>query len=222
MAFGKWLAGGLIGGILGAVVWVAIGYYLNAEVGYVAWGIGLLVGLGVRFAAASDGIDPSPMQGVLAAVIALAAILGAKYVVIDFAVNDALGGAMMEFDTNLDSSDMVLGIADEIIEEKEAAGQNVKWPPGMSYEEATSEEDYPKDIWASAEKKWSALSDEEKESQIAERQQSLKELQALIGEQLSGEAKKQAFMDSFTPFDLLWFGLALYTAFNVGYGNEDD
>ena len=48
MVFLRWLIGGLLGAFIGSIVWVAIGYALNAEVGYVAWAIGLVCGLGVQ------------------------------------------------------------------------------------------------------------------------------------------------------------------------------
>lgn len=43
--------GGIIAGLIGAAIWTAIGYFLEAEVGYVAWGIGFHVGIGVAIGA---------------------------------------------------------------------------------------------------------------------------------------------------------------------------
>ena len=51
MSFLKWLAAGFIGAAIGGAVWVGVGYFAEAEVGYIAWGIGLLAGIGVRVAA---------------------------------------------------------------------------------------------------------------------------------------------------------------------------
>jgi len=39
---------------------------------------------------------------------------------------------------------------------------------------------------------------------------------------ISGSIKDEAFEDSFDIFNLLWFGLAAFTAFRIaGSGNED-
>ena len=222
MAFGKWLVGGLIGGLIGAAIWVAIGYFAKAEVGYVAWGIGLLVGLGVRFAAASDDQDPSPAQGILAAVLALVTILGAKYVVVELLVNDAMATEMTALDVQFDENDMIVGYADEIVAAKSEAGEQLQWPEGKDVDVAEAESDYPPGIWPQAEEKWNALSEEEQKAKIEQESEALRALADALGDAFAGEATKEAFMDSFTPFDLLWFGLALYTAFSVGYGNEDD
>lgn len=221
MAFGRWLIGGLIGGLVGAAVWVAIGYYANAEVGYVAWGIGLLVGLGVRFAAASDGEEPSPVQGVLAAGIALVAILGAKYLVVDLLVNDVLDGDMALMADDVGANDMIVTYADVIVDEKVEAGEALKWPEGKSVEVAEAESDYPPGIWRQAEQRWNALGEEEQQAKIEQRKKELSEFGELLGDAFAREAKKQAFFASFTPFDLLWFGLALFTAFSVANGDEE-
>lgn len=36
MDFIKWFVGGLIGAAIGGAVWIAVGYFLEAEVGYIA------------------------------------------------------------------------------------------------------------------------------------------------------------------------------------------
>jgi hypothetical protein len=115
-----------------------------------------------------------------------------------------------------------VGFADEIVSERIDAGKTVKWPPGMTFDDAVNQEDYPAEIWKKAEKQWSSLTEEQKQAKIDEQNESIAELQEMFAGDFAGEAKKQAFMASFTPFDFLWFGLALYTAFNVGYGSEDE
>ncbi|XZE54106.1 hypothetical protein SH139x_000054 [Planctomycetaceae bacterium SH139] len=90
MAIGKWLMGGFAGAAIGAIIWILVSYYLNAEVGYVAVAIGFLAGLGVRLASRYDGTPPTTTQAVLAALIALITLLAAKYLVISLKVDEAI------------------------------------------------------------------------------------------------------------------------------------
>lgn len=75
---------GFIGGIIGAVIWGAIAYFAHSEVGYVAWGIGGLVGLCVRGGA--EELDDG-FAGLIAAVISVVSILAGKGLAAIFMVN---------------------------------------------------------------------------------------------------------------------------------------
>jgi hypothetical protein len=74
LALIRWLIGGLIGGAIGGFVWALISYLTNYEVGWIAWGVGFLVGLGVRFADHLGDGEEGLLQGVTAAVMAIGAI----------------------------------------------------------------------------------------------------------------------------------------------------
>ena len=93
MALAKWLMGGLAGAAVGAVIWILVSYYLNAEVGYVAWGIGILTGLGVRLASRYDDTPPSGIESIVAATIALLTLLAAKFLVISIQIDEMVAGA---------------------------------------------------------------------------------------------------------------------------------
>ncbi len=123
MDFLKWLIGGVVGAAIGGAIWVAVGYFLNAEVGYIAWGIGLLAGIGVRVVA---GNDEGMMCGVAGVLAAVAIILGAKYMVVSLMMNDALGEVAVgggEF--ALTDEDMIASIATEIATEQESQGKSL-------------------------------------------------------------------------------------------------
>jgi hypothetical protein len=64
-----------IGGSIGAVIWGAIAYFAHAEVGYVAWGVGGLVGFCVRMGA---GDMDEGIAGFIAAGGAVVSILAGK------------------------------------------------------------------------------------------------------------------------------------------------
>lgn len=67
------IIGAIVGGLAGALVWGAIAKFLQIEVGYVAWGVGLAVGF-LSYAFGCRGIA----NGVLCAFIALASIYAGK------------------------------------------------------------------------------------------------------------------------------------------------
>lgn len=214
MVFVRWLIGGLIGAAIGAVVWVSIGYALNAEVGYVAWGIGFLCGLGVQLVGGEhDGYVP----GFVALLCAALSILVSKYLVISILISSAMGDAP---GIDLGPENMIAFFSEQIIAEKESSGKKVKLPPAYEDEDAPVQQRFPKAIWRDAKKKWDELAPNEQTAMIEEREQIFNDAMEEIG----GVMKQQAFMESFNAFDLLWFGLAAFTAFRVGSGlaGEDD
>jgi hypothetical protein len=75
------LVGAVIGGVLGALVWAAVTYFFKVEVGYIAWGVGGLVGLG---ALAMGGRGAA--TGGACALIALLAIFAGKFLAVKVAV----------------------------------------------------------------------------------------------------------------------------------------
>lgn len=65
------VCGGLIGGAIGAGVWAGIALATGYELGFIAWAIGALTGIGVRV---GSGGDDGPLLGGLAVLIAFASI----------------------------------------------------------------------------------------------------------------------------------------------------
>ena len=68
------LAAGLVAALLGGVIWAAIGIYGNLEVGWVAWGIGVLVGGAMMQATPARGRT----LAVVAASLALVGLVSGK------------------------------------------------------------------------------------------------------------------------------------------------
>lgn len=196
-----------IGAGIGAIIWAAITFATNREVGFVAWGIGGLVGLAVRLAAQeNDG----PKYGFLAAGVAILAIVAGKFI----AVLVIVPSISLAETFPVTEQTMIVQMADEICLDRQAKGKRVNFPPGMTVDKATKREDYPTDVWQEATKKWNALGAAEQQRLIAEKK---KELDRLSGE-LAGDLRKAGFRDSFSPFDILWFLLATITAYRLGAG----
>lgn len=208
----KWFVAGAIGGAIGAAIWVAVGYFTSYEVGWIAWGIGVLVGIAVR---KSAGEIDGPAPGIIAGATAIVAVLVAKFLVTVLLVSNALSGLQNSAVTN---DDMLAYCANEIVEEQQSAGKEIAWPAEAEDIEAPLKDQYPKEIWAEAEKRWMSLSPQEQEEKTAIYKTDF----ARTMEQAESEVRAEVFKESFGPLDLLWFGLAAFTAFKIGSGLAKD
>lgn len=273
----KWLLAGFIGGAFGAVAWALLYHYADFEVGWIAWGIGALAGVGVR-AVAKDNHGFAPgVVAVLAAVVALGAgKVGGLYfdlngdpgpeyrseerefltsiiasgVVIEFrhankAIHwpknadiefqnsrgdfpaDIWSEAMHRFDgysdtqrqsfeadpSQLISEEFVVTfLADEIAGEWENGGQTIDWPEGAEPYEGDWSGDYPDKVWEEAMASWGAMSPSDRLT-----------LRHMILPQ-SGVGLINAIEllpDTFSFFDIVWFGLAFITAYKIGANEQD-
>ncbi len=215
----KYLLFGCIGGALGMAVWIGVGYASGYEVGYIAWGIGFLVGIGVRVGAGdNEGFVP----GAVATAVAIVSILIAKYAVVSLLIAQVTNEIDLPSEIEIDTPMMIASLADEIVTEREENGQEVELPPEYDDEEATYEDSYPPDIWAEAKGRWEQLSEEEQQQRIDQQQEQFRQfaesLDQIVGEQL----QEEAMSNFFSPWDLLWFGLAAFTAFKIGSGAVGD
>ena len=207
--FPKWLLFGVVAASVGGAVWVGLSYFLNVEVGYLAWGIGFLAGVGVRYAAGdSEGFLP----GAAAVIAAVGVVAFSKYMAVSLAVNAMFAGFVPgdvpDYANDRDAA--VVRWADTLLKARDpdGLGADLDWPPGQSYETARRPEDYPPALAAEAGESWDGLSDGARRSMIAD-----------WSETPDADAVKQElFFAQFGIFDLLWFGLAAFTAFGLGSG----
>lgn len=72
------IAGGVGGALLGMIAWFLLIKWTGYEIGYAAWGVGVLTGLGARKLARGG----SQLLGVVAGVSALVAIIGGQYLAV--------------------------------------------------------------------------------------------------------------------------------------------
>lgn len=201
------LIGGLIAGLVGAAVWGGIAYFTHYEIGWVAWGIGALVG----FAVAKGAEGGNASTGTLAVVVSLLAICGGKYLAIQFESAQILGDSAMNEIYSTDE-EMVGVMANEVATEREAAGQTIDWPDPPDPETADSQAYYPPDIWAAGQQRWDALSPQQQQQQRDDLRRQLHD--GLAG--IRSAFVEEAFWSSFGFMDLLFGGLAVVTAFQLG------
>ncbi|RLS56457.1 MAG: hypothetical protein DWH91_06575 [Planctomycetota bacterium] len=210
----KWCVAGLIGGAISAGVWAAIAYFSGMEIGWIAWFVGVIVGFCVRAAAGEDeGFAP----GVTAVVIAILALLAGKYAAVSLIVDREFAKEIASF-AQVTPEDMQNGLCAEVVQEWTAANKPMQWPPGQSLDTAEQMIHYPQSVQDEARKRWTDLDPAEQQKQLTERQELLKELTGAIG----AMAKQEGFKASFNGFDILFFILAIVSAFKVGSGAQSN
>lgn len=204
------VVGGVVGGLVGGAVWAALVYLTDYEIGYVAWGVGLLVGLGVRLGADDlEGFVP----GVLAASLAILAVCGGKYAVASIRAGEVTAKiSTMVTEDGLRAADAAAEMA------RRPAGAPAAWRNGKTADTAESLGDYPKDVEAKVTAAWAKMTPAERESRLTERRRV-----AEAGTQaFRGKFRDALFMNSFGAFDIVFFILATLTAFKLGSNLSSD
>ncbi len=147
------LIGSVIGGLVGAAIWAGITYVTHWEISYIALLVGFLAGLGAQLGAKGQ---EGKSLGAMAAVVAVAAILGGKYMAVHFSVQSFLN-------EGADEELVISWFADEVVYEKMLDGDAVRWPSGVDPDEAYEKSDYPKDVWSEARTRWKRQTSSEQE-----------------------------------------------------------
>lgn len=201
--------GSLIGGAIGAGIWYGVAMHLNREIGWIAWGVGVLAGLG---AAMGGRQIVGTHTGLIAAAIAAGAVLAGKYAVVEVIVSDiesAVSRAVVAEDEH------AIGlIARDVAKEHQAAGKNYQWPEDSSPEEALIEDGFPPPIWTDAKARYDALDDAGKK----ERKDAATRLMKTEFKGAMNEFRGEGFAAMFGPIDILFFILAIGSAFSIGAG----
>ena len=109
---------------------------------------------------------------------------------------------------------MISNIAIEVVKENTQKNKKMIWPAGVTPDEAGEEKEFPKDVWAEANRRWLAKPVAERE---AMKKQKTADIDQLLGG-LKGQVRANAFQNIFSPIDLIFFGLAIVTAFKFGAG----
>lgn len=191
------IVGSAIGAAIGAAIWTAVAYFANYELGWIAWGLGGLAGIGMHLGAR----DTNSYYGVIAAVIAILGIVLAKFALVVIVLNAAF-------------------VVEGVDEPRERlielyAGREI--PELDVPENATDEQveaEYEKHMVVErpkAKQRVDAMSDDEVRRE-------LEQIDAEVAETLS-TVRTSLFMHQFTLFDLIFAFFAIGTAYRVGaYG----
>ena len=206
---------GTIAAIAGAVVWAAIAYCGNVEIGYLAWGIGLLVGLAVSFGSKSGGIGAAA----IAVVLTILSLVGGKYATVQLLVSNEFDIEIPEFVMN--DEDMQYRLAVDSIRDDLDAGKKPKFRNGKNLETATELDDLPAKAVATVKKQFGLMTEQEKETRREEFKKEY-ELALAAFSEYRGEVTNEAFLHSFSPFDIIFFLLGIVTAGKVAMSDVID
>ncbi|MBL1217633.1 MAG: hypothetical protein D8M59_09070 [Planctomycetes bacterium] len=141
---------GAAGGLVGALVWAGIGIALNWEIGWLAVLVGFLVGIAMRY---GKGEEIGSTLGVVAAIIAVLSVVFGKFLWVAFMVS-----GLSENNEEL----VISYIADEVVYEMESRGEQIRWPVDLGDLPPTDREEYPTKVWNEADRRWQALTEDER------------------------------------------------------------
>ena len=210
------IIGAVVGGAAGAAIWAAVGYYTGYEIGWVAWGVGVLAGLGAAVGSNLLGSGPDTGTGILAAVVALVAVLCGKLAVVEMHyLNDADLTLASEFTDEV----LMSYVADQVAEQWEDDGIDIDWPELPEDQWFRwRQEDYPADLWATAVQWWDETPADHqakvRQGYRREHEQNLDQFDAFYAE-IQNEGM-------FSGFDFIWMILAVASAFGIGRGGADE
>jgi hypothetical protein len=197
--FTRGCLGSAIGAMIGAGIWSGVAHATQYEIGWIAWAVGALAGMGMYLGYGQAGAG----AGLVAAGMSVAGIVAAKLVMFLTIVGPALS---MDFDNSEPPREQLAALmAAEIAREPDLP------------EEASEEEWYAAfdaEFDAALERtrpKVDELSDQQVEQRLAENRQRVRA-------ELRRYARSAFFSASFGWMDLLFFGLAILTAFKIGAG----
>ena len=207
------IVGAIAGGILGALVWAGIAYFANYELGLVAWGIGIVVGVGSALLGGEGGAN-----GLMCGFVALASIFAGKA----FAVKLAMGSEME-------------GFADVIFVQLQEGAAGIEGVEPEGYKEWMVENE-----WGTAATEVEEVTDEELQEFTEETVPMLQKARGMTVAEWKdsdhGKATMEAFgaevEDSISIFevvkedlgfmDILFAFLGVATAFRIGTGSDGE
>ena len=210
---------GLIGGALGALLWAGVVYVTEYEIGWIAWGVGGLVGFSVALGNKDRGRSPMA-AGSLAVIITVLSIVAGKYAAVEMLLPSDVE-IIEAYTESFDNEEYVISfMADDVAAEFESLGRPVVWPEGVDPASASTQSDYPPDVWAEADRTWARMSDDERTAFREEREAQVRQNVETSLPDIRAAISRGGFFGSFAPMDLIFFGLAMVTAFGMGSGRK--
>ncbi|MEA2709900.1 MAG: hypothetical protein QOF78_2501 [Phycisphaerales bacterium] len=201
-----YIRGTIISGVaalIGAFIWFAIAKGIEREIGWVAWGIGVMAGFGMMIGANGNSVT----AGMIAAIMATAGIMLGKVMVFCFVVLPMFSNILDKTFGRISAADKLeLTITDQQLEKKK-----------IDVESAT---DAQRDI-AKGEAK-TLIAKMDAKTRQAETQKAVDSFNRLVDEARDEIPKSRLFFSTmFAPIDILFFVLAVASAFKVAtFGGE--
>ena len=191
---------GILFGIPAAIVWVLIVYFSGFEIGWVAWGVGALIG----FAVSKSAHEPDALLGPTAAALAVASLILAKVLIVEVAAPSALTREFLKNRETVAAMFLVdMRLHKSFSPELQATiAQNDRGPGALSdVQRFQLEQQVESEAVARA-----------ADATSAERERVVRTgVENMLGAMGFFGRLKHAF----SGWDLLWFGLAISSAFKV-------
>lgn len=205
---------GLLAGAIGAAIWALVSWKTGYEIGWIAVGIGFLVGVAV-----AQG-ERSAMAGVIAVVLSVLAVAAGKYAAGSLMLGDFLSAdgelpaeVIQDFRSTMRSEQEFVGfLADSIALERTENGETLDWPSGMDYETAYELDHYPVDVQNEARRQYAELDEAERNAIIEDE---INMMQTYVSAGASSAMRTEVFKNSWGPMDLLFMGIAIFAAFRA-------
>jgi hypothetical protein len=197
-----------------ALIWAAIIVGTGYELGFAAWAVGALCG-GAAAVGARD--KATYLTGIIAVMCALGAILVGKATAVHIMLDriempEQSLEQILEERTTDDA--LQFDAAYKTTEVSDAMGMAGEWPPGKNLENAETMADLPDRIRRISNEKWAKLTQEERDNRRKEVRQEItdayRELEALKNDKFG------ALVSMFGLIDIVFVGLAVFTAFRLG------
>ncbi len=208
------LLGGLIGAIVGAIAWAVITAVTGYEVGYVAWGIGLLVGLGAKLAGGCG--KPA---GVACAVLALASIFAGKMLAVQYVFEHELREAIEPEVTRDLYDEVVVDAADFSVVASED-----EYPAFMvahGYTEADDPERVPSEDLADFKENWVGTLREFQTDPLPYEEWREKHVETAIASALAESSIAEFVIEDLGLLDAVFALLGLATAYKIASGTRE-
>ncbi len=192
------LIAGLAAAVVGGVIWAAIVFYTGYEVGYVAIGVGLLVGGAV----AAVVKNPNVGHGVSAAGLVVIGLLLGKFLIVQWGTQDF---AIKDPEIMLEASWYDMIVNDLVDEEAKA------WylDDTATFEDASNDLTIKIEDTTEAAEQALVGMDEDQKKAIAKQ---------YVDYRMGDVSLTDRIKEGLSPWDLLWFGIAIYFAFQVASG----
>lgn len=210
-------AGAAVGGLIGCAAWLGVAYVTGYELGILAILVGTACGIGA--AVGAKGMAGTK-GGLIAAAVTVMSILAARYFIVQISINQIVNQAMAENGQDIpgpdDGEHWTAFMADQIIRQRENAGEFVDWPDYDEEEMDSLAAQYPDDVWADASVQWSSMNGSERQEFCTAGRQMIMNDNVEGIETFRGVMGVIGFLVSnLHPMALIIMGIAVVTAFKV-------
>ena len=194
------LLNGILVGIVAAVAWAVIVYVTGYEIGWVAWGVGALVGLAV----AKSSHEPSATLGPTAAALAVGSLILAKVLIVQFGAPSLIRQEVLKNDDAVAAMFMVdMRVHKSFSAELQASIEQLDKDPGS----------------LSADQRYELVQQVQAEAAARAKSTSQRERVRVVGASVDGILKEMGFFgllkSVFSFWDVLWIFLAVSSAFKI-------